>query len=44
MKFGQVIEDNKIIFSKIHADNESGRLIPDLFWFLKKTLYEVKRN
>ena len=29
-------------FFKIHAENEAGRLILDLFLFFKKALYEVK--
>ena len=40
MKFGHVIEYNKIkspclivcIFLEKHADNEAGRLVPDLFF------------
>ena len=37
MKFDQLIEYNKRnIFLKNHAENEAGRLIPDLFFFLKK--------
>ena len=40
MKFDQLIEYNKRnIFLKNHAENEAGRLIPDLFFFfLKKKL------
>ena len=42
MKFGQVIEYNEKYFSlKNHAENEAGRLVPDLL-FLKRVLYEVK--
>ena len=29
---------------KNHAKNEAGRLVPDLFLFFKKTLYEVKAS
>ena len=37
MKFGQLIENNKRnIFFKNHAENEAGRLVPDLFLYLKK--------
>ena len=37
MKFGQLIEYNKRNFSfKNYAENEAGRLVPDLFLFLKK--------
>ena len=33
------------IFSfKNHAENDAGRLVPDLFLFLKKALYEVKAS
>ena len=43
MKFGQVIECNKIIFFfKNNAKNKSWRLDLDLLLFLKKGLYEVK--
>ena len=35
MKFGQVIEDNKIFFFKNHAENELGKL-SDRFLFLKR--------
>ena len=27
-----------------HAENEAARLLPDLFLFLKKALYEVKAS
>ena len=37
MKFGQLIEYNKIIFFfKCYAENEAGILVPDLFLFFKK--------
>ena len=41
MQFGQLIEYNKnnIIF-KNHAENEGGRLVPDLVLFFRKALYE----
>ena len=42
IKFGQVIEYNKKIFSfKNHSENEAGRLVPDPFSFCKKASYEV---
>ena len=45
MKFGQVIEYNmRNIFFKNHAENEAGKLIPDLFLSFRKTLYEVKAS
>ena len=45
MKFGLVIEYNKgNIFFKKHAENETERLIPDLFLFFKKALHEVKAS
>ena len=45
MKIGQLIEYNKrYFFFKNHAENEAGRLVPDLFLFLKKPLYEVKAS
>ena len=37
VKFGKLIKCNKISFSfKNHAENETERLVPDLFSFLKK--------
>ena len=44
MKFDQVIGYNKIFFFKNHAENEGGKLVPDLFLFFKKALYEVKAS
>ena len=45
MKFGQLIEYNNInIFLKNHAENEAGRVVPDLFLFFKKALSEVKAS
>ena len=45
MKFSQLIEYNQgnILF-KNHAQNEDGRLFPDLFLFFKKALYQVKAS
>ena len=41
----KVIKHNKInIKKKIHAENEAGRIVPDLFLFSKNALYEVKAN
>ena len=36
MKFGQIIEHKKIFFFKYHAKYEGGRLVPELFLFLRK--------
>ena len=37
MKFDQLIKYNvKIFFFKYYAENEPGRLVPDLFLFFKK--------
>ena len=37
MKFGQLIERNKRnIFLQNYSENEAGRLVPDLFLFIKK--------
>ena len=37
MKFGQLIEHKKRnIFFQNYAENEAGRLVPDLFLFFKK--------
>ena len=48
MKFGQLREYNmRNVFFKNHAENEAGRLLPDLFFFFfffKKALYEVKAS
>ena len=33
-----------MFFSKSHAENEAGRLVPDLFLFFRKALYEVKAS
>ena len=45
MKIGQYIEYKKRnIFFKIHAKNEAAKLVPGLFLFLKKALYEVKAS
>ena len=45
MKFGQ-LKEHKVtnIFFKNHAENEPGRLVPELFSFFKKALYEVKAS
>ena len=32
------------IFSRNHAENTAGRLVPDYFLFFKKALYEVKES
>ena len=45
MKFGQLIyynQRNYII--KKHAQNKAGKLVPDLFFFFEKALYEVKAS
>ena len=44
MKFCQVIVYITRSIFKNHAKNATGRLIPDLFSFLKKALYEVKAS
>ena len=45
MKFRQVIKYNRRnLFFKTHAENEAGRLVPDLFQFFKKALFEVKAS
>ena len=36
MKFGHLIKYKTNIFLKNHAENESAKLVPDLFNFLKK--------
>ena len=43
MKFGQLILYNKKnIFFKNHAENEAGRLVPDLLLLFNEVLYEIK--
>ena len=46
MKLGQVIEyiTGEIVSFKNHTKNEARRLVPDLFLFFKKGLYEVKSS
>ena len=45
MKFGQSIEYNRRnFFFKNHAKNEAGRLVPELFLFLKKALLKIKKS
>ena len=44
MKSGQLKQYNKIFFFKNHAENETERLVPDLFLFFKKALYEAIVN
>ena len=45
MKFGQLIEYNERgIFFKIYAENETRRLVPGLFLFFKKALNYVKAS
>ena len=41
MKFGQLIEYNKIFFFEKHAENEERRIVPHLFLFFKKALHEI---
>ena len=42
MKFDQLIKE--IFFFKIHAENEAGTLVPDLFCFYKKALDQVEAS
>ena len=43
MKFVQVIEYNhRNIFLQSNAENEARKLVPDIFLFFEKALYEVK--
>ena len=45
MKFGQLIKYSmRYIFIKNHAENEVGRLVPDLSLFFKKALCSVKAS
>ena len=39
MKFGQLIKYNvRNVFLKDHTENDTARLVPDLFLFFKKAL------
>ena len=43
IKFGQLIEYNqKNIFLQKSSRQEAQKLVPDIFLFLRKTLYKVK--
>ena len=43
MKFDQLIEyTRKLFYFKNHAENEVGRLVPDILLFFKEMLYKVK--
>ena len=47
MKFGQLIWSivaRQTFFFMSPAKNEAGRLVPDLFLFFRKALYEVKAS
>ena len=50
MKFGPLIEYNgpnitrETFLFTYHAENEARRIVPDLFLFFKKALYEVKTS
>ena len=45
MKFGQLIEYyQRNIFIQNHAQNEAGRLVPDLSLFFRKALYQLKAS
>ena len=43
MKHGQ-LTNYKMFFFKTYAENEAGRLVPDLFLFFEYNLYEVKAS
>ena len=44
MKFGQLIKLNMRNIIKNYPKNEIGRLVPDLFLFLKKSLHNLKAS
>ena len=45
MKFGLLVNiTREIFFFKNYAENETGRLVADLFLFFIKALYEVKAS
>ena len=46
-QFGQLMACNKkniFFFFKNYRENEAGRLVPNLFLFLRKALYEVEAS
>ena len=42
--FGQLVEYNKTNIFPKNAENDARKLVPDLFLFLRKTLYEAKAS
>ena len=45
VKYSQLIKfSNRNIFSQNHAENEPGRIVPELFLFYKKALHKVKAS
>ena len=45
MRFSQLIEyKERNIFFRNHAENEAGKLVPDLLLFFEKALYRIKEN
>ena len=44
MKFSQLNITREIVLFKNHAQNEAGRLVPDLFLFFKNVLYQGKAS
>ena len=45
MKIDQVINiTRETFFFKNHTENETGRLVPDLFLFFRKDLFEVNAS
>ena len=34
----------QLLFKNLNPENEAGRLVPDLFLFFRKALYEVKSS
>ena len=45
MRFGQVIDITiELFYFKNHAENEARKLVPDLFLFFPKSLYEIKSS
>ena len=45
MEFVQLTDETRdIFFVKNHAENATGRLVPELFLFFKKALCKVKKN
>ena len=39
-----IIQKNQTFFFKNHGENKAGKLVPDLFLFFRKALFEVNAS